>query len=342
MRDVLLVLVFSVHLLLVNVAMAAPLVALALKVRQLRDNDAVAGALGLELSQLALSCLVWGSLLGGVLLGMIWLADSHPYLDGLAAVPGSRYWFGLLELLFYAGCMVVLIRLWKLSPARRFAIYLLAVLAATDLMFHFPPLFTIVAVAARRPDLAGHTIDRSTYYRLLLDAEVLSRVLHVWLASLAVTGMALCLLAARRRGRQQSSSAQESTEGAQRMVRWGARLALTASVAQIPVGLYVLYALPNSVWGTLMGDDLLATTMFGISILLNFHLINRLAAISLGDSGDSRLRSAAWSMSLIVLLMTGSLHRAQSLGASTRSVTTEVHPPLGSLFQGAPRDSRNR
>ena len=315
MTQVILILVFSMHLLLVNVAMAGPLVALVLRRRQVRHADALAGSLGLELIHAALACLVAGLLLGAGLLALVWHNAPGTYVTALRAVPASRYWFGLGELVFYVLCMGLIA--WRWNRTRRsVAISIFAVLAATDLMFHFPPLFTIIAVVAERPEMLRRTIDRSTYYRLMLDGEVLARVLHVWLASLAVTGVAVCVMAARRSAREASPRSDAH------VCRLGAGLALVTTVLQLPVGLWVLFMLPENARTSLLGRDVLATGMFALAVLLTLHLLYVLAVIALGETDTKKVREAALATVAIAVLMTGSLHRVEgrtSLGESGRS-----------------------
>ena len=76
---------------------------------------------------------------------------------------------------------------------------LLALLAATDLMYHFPPLFAMLALLDRRTELAGQTLTSSLYRTLLVDPQVMAMVAHVWLAAIAVTGILVMRLAAATR-----------------------------------------------------------------------------------------------------------------------------------------------
>ena len=110
-----------------------------------------------------------------------------------AQFPASRYWNLLAELVFFYVMMIAYVLLWDRIKNRRVWLGLLATLAATDLLYHFPPLMAMIALIPTRSDLIGVDIDLSVYRRLMIDPEIVARTLHIWLASLAMTGAALML-----------------------------------------------------------------------------------------------------------------------------------------------------
>ena len=76
-------------------------------------------------------------------------------------------------------------------------------------MYHFPPLFAVVSTLSGRPDLWGKSLDtRQFYWSLALDGETLSRVVHHWLAAIAVAAMIGLLLA--RRGEADAAAADQN------------------------------------------------------------------------------------------------------------------------------------
>lgn len=81
----------TAHLLLVNVAMVGPLVAVWCDWRARRESQPVIAELGRRLAWIAVSGLVLGGLLGGVLLAIRYAADER-YFRALAVVPRDRLW----------------------------------------------------------------------------------------------------------------------------------------------------------------------------------------------------------------------------------------------------------
>ncbi len=182
-----------------------------------------------------------GVLLGAMLLGLLWLSDAGPYFAAVRTLPADRLAFAGSELLFYVICQGVYCRLARRrqagrQPSRRGLGRVLALAAASNLMYHFPALFSMLAVISNRPELWGRTLDRGLYHSLLIDPEVISRVLHVWLAALATAGVAVMLLASRLANPSDGPAASP-------LAAAGARWALVASLAQLPVGLWVLFEL---------------------------------------------------------------------------------------------------
>ena len=73
----------------------------------------------------------------------------------------------------------------------------LALLAATNLLYHFPPLLTIMTMSAGGEiELAGE-VDAATFRQLFSTPNVLAHTLHFWLASVAVSGVVVFWLARR-------------------------------------------------------------------------------------------------------------------------------------------------
>src|SRR5690606_26500040 len=119
------------------------------------------------------------------------------YFRALSALPIDRLWFAGAEFLFGAVCLALYAGLWRRWRRGRLWHRLLAVAGATNLMMHFPALFTIVSLISMQPGLAAGGLDRAEFRRLLVDGQVVSRVAHVWLAAVAVTGLTVVWLALR-------------------------------------------------------------------------------------------------------------------------------------------------
>ncbi len=329
MLQVLLVPLVSAHLLLVDVAMAGPLLCVGV---QWRRGDPLADRAALGLARLATLALLGGIATGAILLGIRWWTDDGAYFSALATIPASRVWFGLAELLFSLTCMAAYLGLWNRLRDWRWVHWLLPIAAASNLLLHFPALFAVVSVVSTRSELWGHALDRAGYQWLLVDPEVMSRVIHVWLAAFAVSGMALMAIASRVAGDQEDQVA------AGALVQRGAWLGLIPSLAQLPSGLYLALQMPQTAREPLVGGDGLATSLFMLSLLLALLLIHNLAAIALGDRDPKQIHRSLVILLLVVLSMVGTRSRLQSqrladrgqssLGFSPRSTVTEFTADL--------------
>lgn len=130
-------------------------------------------------------------------------------------------------------------------------------------------------------------------------------VVHVLLASVATTGVMMMGFALRL-ARQNEEAAQAET-----VAKWGARIALVPSIAQLLVGLYVLFHLPPQIQKQFMGGNMLTTGLFAVSVVAALALMHSLAAVALGDVQRKTIIRAMELLVLTVLLMSAALHTAR-------------------------------
>lgn len=326
------VIAFAAHLLAMNLAMAGPLLCVWLEWRGVRSSDAVSCRLELALARWSVAAFVVGMALGGALLGWLWLAGAASYFAALQTLPADRLAFAGAELVFYLVCQGWYCRLarrrWLAvaaaesragsAPPRRVLSRVLGLAAATNLMYHFPALFAMIAVIRARPELWDHTLDRVLYRSLLLNPEILSRMAHVWLAGLATAGAVLMLLAARMGGAAVSLRAAAGPEdppleagAAAQVAATGARVALAATLAQMPVGLWVLFELPGPAAAVLWDGDVPGLAMLAGGVALSMVLLQQLAGAAFGDVQAGGALRCCWTMGAVVLLMCGTVDRLQ-------------------------------
>ncbi len=319
----------TLHLLAVSVASFGPVLCLWLEWRWRRRDDESAGRLGRRLARLTLWSGAAAVVLGATALALLWFDNQRPYFQGFAVIPSRRLWFGLAELLVYFVALAAYLHWW--GRMRTWPHAAIGVFAATDIIYHFPPLFSAVVVLSTRPASWGQPLDYAELLAVLTGPETLSRVAHLLTAGLAVTALAITLLAARDGA---ASNASDDDGGARPhgpslTVRAG-RLALLATVAELPLGLAVLFAAPAAARGALLLGDTTATLLFGAAMLVMLALLHHLAAIALGDAQRSVVNRSAGLMVLMVLLMVAAGHRARRLEyASIMSSQPTTHTSHG-------------
>jgi len=289
-----------VHLICMNVAAAGPLVCIWLDGKSSR-SDAAATA------QQYLARWAWRLILVGAVSGLAlgWLAWDAEYAAQLRRFSARITW-GLAEFVFSAAILgsyaVWVTAQPRPGSATRWCRAILALAAATNLLYHFPPLFTLIANAAAK-NADSSPVDSATFRRLLVSAEVLAMTTHFLLASLAVTGMTLMTLALRR--------GTDAAHG-QRVAGWGSSLALAATALQFPSGLWLMLSLPAQKQQRLLGHDGIATSLFGVSVLVAFWLLHALAAVALGESTAKRIGQALGGMLVVIVCMCAVLQRLNS------------------------------
>lgn len=300
MSELLVAPVLALHLVCVNIASAGPCVAIWFDTREAQGNQ-FAGGLGRFLTWASTTLLVVGSGLGLLLGYLKWNQEYRALLE----VFQRRIVFGAWEILFSLVLMLICATWWSIRGRRsrpeRYIRNFLLLLAATNLLYHFPFLFVVLSETQQgslpQPD---GLLDAAHFRQMIGTPSVLAKVVHIWLASFAVTGIAMLARAIWNRSDPDSSNHDA--------IR-GGRLALMVTIAQLPVGIWLLLQLPRTTQHALLGGDPIAACLLVASVVLSLGLMHVLAAISFGDPSHSNLRRAVASMLLIVFMMTAVLQR---------------------------------
>jgi hypothetical protein len=348
--DLCLSVVVTLHLLVVGLAGWAPLACWWLEWRATRRGDALAGGLSRRLAGQSMTALAIGMALGGVMLWLLWLRHGGAYFERYRIVPPSRLWFGVAELAFFFVCMALYRSTWHWFAGRRFWHRALAVAAASDLLYHFPPLFTAVTVVAARPELAA---ERPRFVSLLIEPEVLTRTFHHWLAGLAVTGVYVAWMALRTRdvtvsdpmvsdalvGNAPVSHADIPAEPREsdgmerartRLAAGGGRWALAATALQLPVGIWLLTVLPRVERSALLGGSPWTAICFAGGLVAVMILLHHLAALAIGGGGPREALRVARVLAQTMLLMVATRQRAKGemtdRAGNTRIDTAQCTP----------------
>jgi hypothetical protein len=318
------VLLLAAHLVAMNVASAAPLICVWLRHRE-RRGDAAAGVIGWRLARVSLWSLCAGIVLGLMLLGVSWATHDQAYWNAVGRFPPRAYWFATGELAFTTVCLALYAGLWNRWQSRPLVHAAVAVLAVTNLFYHFPPLMIMLGELSAQPEWVFEPlITRPVIRGLMLRPQLLGKVLHFGFASAAVSGVALMLLA-HRHARSRIAERESNS-----LIRAGAAIALAASVVQLAIGLWVLLELPPASRNALMGDDWLGTVLFFSSFVAVLGFLRVLASVVVGDTGTAAASQSTVLLVAVVLLMTASLTRSRhvlSLESPSFGLKAEIGRP---------------
>ena len=297
MLDFLMSLVLALHLVCMNVAAAGPLVCVWLDWRSARGDDAARRAAKF-LAWKSFALLMLGMVFGLGTAAILW---NDAYHDVMHAFMYKIKW-GAWELLFsivlmglYAG---LLNRAAPRSLPGKIGRASIAILSGTNLLYHFPVLFIIISEVAAGYLEVPKNVDAAIFRGLMAESSVLARSVHFWIASFAVTGVSLISYG------KWLLRKDEQDESGSRIAIWGARVALVPTLLQRVVGVWVLTALPRLVQQRLMGGDLLATCVFGLSLCGALWLMHQLSTVAFGDTRPRSLKLAIHLMYTVVILMT--------------------------------------
>ena len=290
------------HLLNMNLAAVGPLAAVVLQWFSTGRDEI--RQLGQKIAAWSLVCMLTGMMLGLAGGIIMWIAGEDRFFQAVQRVP-SKIYFGAWELGFYVFCMAIYLIWWRLRPPQgKFAhvvMSLVGIAAATNLLWHFPALMTVIAYLARH-EPTGPAIDASGFRALMFTEQIMSRWLHVWMASFATTGLLVSGAALGMRATPAKDNSDETSGSSlDRVCAWGGRVALVATVLQLPIGIWLLTSSPTSEQSRLMGGDWLVTGMFVISMFLALGLMHHLAGIAMGNA-TRRGVHVAWSLLLLVII----------------------------------------
>ena len=311
--EILVAVILAIHLLCVDVASAGPLVCIWLDWRGRRD--AAARDASRWLASWSLAGLIGGGLLGLAAGAMYWTPE---YVAILHRLQSKIYWAGwelvfslLLNVIYAVWLRRTIAPTSSSSPSSSAAAWsvrsLIALVSTTNLLYHFPPLMSVIAKLATQHSIDGPPINAAAFRGEMVAADILANSVHFWLASLAVTGVAIIWYSLRLPQNEDGSGAMH------RVARWGAFIALVPTLLQLPVGIWLLTTQSSAAQQRLLGD-VVGVSLLGASVIAALSLMHQLAAIAFGDVQRRTLWKAVWLTGFVVLMMTAAQRRTHPRG----------------------------
>ncbi|QDU76443.1 hypothetical protein Pan97_34930 [Bremerella volcania] len=295
------ILILSLHLILMNLASVGPLLSIWLDARSTRQECPEIAAVGRTVGWWSVFALVVGIVLGLIQGILVWSQGNEAYFRAVDSVWDSKIFFGFWEIGFSLVCTIGYLLWWQLgkrgSRWQRFLSRFLAILAATNLLYHFPTLFTILGLIARGEVEVDSPVDSGEFRSLLVHGEVIWFTLHFWFASFAVSGLVTgisCL-------KKLPEDTRESTAGI------AFTIALVSTLLQIPVGFVLTTTLNSAQQSRLMGGDTLCTAMFALGVGLAFWLMHLLAGLAFFDRSWRKANMALMTLAGTIVLMTATM-----------------------------------
>lgn len=322
--EIIVALILGAHLLCVDLAAAGPLVCIWLDRKEGR-GDEEAGRAGRFLLKASLHGLLLGTLLGVVAGCFLWDAEYRAQLMRLA----SRVHFGVWEWLFSLALLYAYRWSWRDATtccgAKRRLRWFLPLLASTNLLYHFPPLFLIFS--RLNPESVAE-LTSADFRDRLVEGYVVARTVHFCLAALAVSGITLIIYTLKKGG------SAETTEQTYQPARWGARLALVATLLQLPVGIWIVIKMGDDA-KQVMGGDWLTTGLFVASLVGALALMHCLSVLAFGSFQRVLAVRTISLMILVILLMTLVARQSRQQETAWR----QSLPELGVIAYVSPRGS---
>jgi hypothetical protein len=295
------------HLLSLNLASAGPVVCMWLG-RGKRADNFWRDSTGRQLAWASCGAMVVGMLLGGLL-----LLPSNPRLySALARFPARTYWYAGIELAFSLACLLAYAATWQWRGRHRLLHGLLGLLTVTNLLYHFPPLMVVIAKLSANAlwateVVASGPIDHQAFLKLILRGEVLALSMHFMVASLVVAAMVtvwlLGISLAKNPGDIPDREPQPTDLDRQKLVGRAALMAILGTLAQIPVGIWILTTLPPASRQAVLGGHAMASLCFAVGIMTSLALVQQLLSIAQGEFNHPIARRSVWLLGVTVVLM---------------------------------------
>lgn len=277
--------------------------------------------------------LALASLIGlqvGVLLGVAatyWLYYFHrvDYLQAALRLR-PRLWWGVAEIAFSLGLLLIYAAWFRYGKRnhrwQRIMHRLVAIAAATNLLYHFPPLFSVLSELAQTD---GNTVLTSSDYRTwLLQPLIWAKTTHVWGASFAVAGIVLSYLVPAYSERETTPTPDTSAhvnpgsgfstlkpDPTADVRALGACWCLGGTVAQVLTGTWIIVQLAPAQQYAVLGTDVAASALLGCSIFATFLALNWMSQAAFGRPSRKNICWIIGTVSMIVFLMSAALLRLQ-------------------------------
>jgi len=291
----------ATHLMLMNFALAAPFFAIWIDSKATAQNSDALHRFGRYIGWMSLGALIAGIVVGVLQGTLIWLSGESSYFAAIQSLWDSKIVFGIIELVFSILCMAGYLIWWKVAKRvamwQRIASRLLAILAATNLLYHFPTLFTIIGLIARGEVDVAEEVSSADFRVLLLQGEVIWLTLHVWLASVAVAGQFVGWLAISKLPEDDRNQVASVSHG----------VALIVTMLQVPTGFMLATFLNRAAQSRLMGGDSLATALFLLGIGLAFWLMHAQATVAGFQQTRAKSNIALFALAATIVTMTATM-----------------------------------
>ena len=292
----------ALHLILVNLAAIGPLFCIGL----VCQTSTEARQLARWLAGKCCLALFVGMLLGGTIMGLYAFGSEalggKRFYRALLAIPHDKLWWGVAELVFYYLCMLPILFYWKPLLNRRWLIILCCLLAGTNLIYHFTPLFVVVGYLQGTAET--EPLTKAALRSLTFSTPVLARVLHHLLAGAAIVATLLMLHSA---ARAHDARSEEETGALDTLTRRFASVIFIATLLEIPSGVWFLLQLPRGMQHQFLGGSPLVTIWFAVALLAAMLLVYKSFSVMTGAIRRRDAWQSAGLLLTVILLMTGLL-----------------------------------
>lgn len=296
------------HLLAGALAGAGPLLVAGLRLAPaFRDSETLRRVAWLSFVALL------ASLAFGVLsLWLLWTSPDAGYREAVDRFPAGAYTMLAIEWVFTAVLLAAYLWLWRPLRGRPLLHGALAMVAGTNLLYHFPTVMVVLAALAEDPALAsGAEIARPVFRRLITTPALLAKATHYWALALLTSGVAVAWASSSRR--PTAAGGASTGKGPAPLAARGAAVALAGLALLVLSGVVTLLQIGTGQQRALLGNDAPATTAFAVAVGSALGLARLLLSAVLGDASGRRIQLAGALVVVATACMTWASARVATL-----------------------------
>ena len=273
--EVLDLLLFTIHILLVNVVFGGALLLLTRGYRTAKDNHLLTESVGKKLPTIFAFAVTIG------VAPLLFIQVVYGHLFYSSSVMMAWWWLLIVPLLIlvYYGLYIKVRQQGKRPALAQFAL-VVSVLGLMYIGLMYTNNFTMMM---QPTTWEAFFQNRTGTHLNFADATLLPRYLHFFVASIAVGGLFLAFITNLRKGDEAQ-------------IRSGLSIFAYATIVQMVIGLWWLIALPREMMLEFMGDSMLRTILLLLGILL--------AIGALVTALRNKLRPTIYMFLLLLLTMT--------------------------------------
>ncbi|MEM8865707.1 MAG: hypothetical protein AAGF31_09225 [Planctomycetota bacterium] len=289
----------TAHLLAGALAGTGPLLVAGLRcVPSLRQDDQ--GVLR-RVAVASLLAMIVGVVLGFLSGGILWGAADEAYRKAVLRFPPQTYTLLAAEWCFTLVLYGIYLTWWTRLAKRPLLHGAIALVAATNLLYHFPTFMTVLGAVAGDPSLASEAeITRPVFRRLLLTPDLFWKVTHFWSLSVLVAGVAVLWSAtcSRHRTVAKAEAPRRDASCESAAVIAGGVAGLVGVMLLMVSGMATLVQLPALQQRALLGGDVNATVAFVAGVMMAIGLGKLLLSAATGEASPRLVR---WTVTLTVV-----------------------------------------
>lgn len=252
-----------------------------------------------------------GVILGGIAGVIFWREFPHTFSSAMPRIPPRKFWFAGGEIVFSLACLAL--AHWMLrgaargenSKATRWTVLVLCLLSSTNLLYHFPLLFSAIAVLSIQGDVIA---DPILFPGFFFRPDVFWRATHFVIAAFSLAGVHLAWAA---HSRSRLPLGDETILSLKKVETSAVIVSLVGVVAQFLTGIYLATLLPAEARDRLLGEDLWSVACLAGAIIASAAVLHFLCGNLINEKSPTALRRAWIALVLIFFLMSGSRHRGR-------------------------------